>query len=78
LPLVEQRGGELAGNSHKSLRVVEGTWEPSLLLIHRWPGAGAFRAFYDSTEYQPLKRMRRQATDSQIVLLNGTSCRGSS
>jgi uncharacterized protein (DUF1330 family) len=67
---VEYHGGELVAHSHRSLQIIEGSWSPSLLVVHRWPGADAFRAFYDSEDYEPLKRLRHQSAESSIVLLD--------
>ena len=45
------RGGEVA--------TLEGSWEPLRMVVIEFPDVAAARAWWDSDEYAPLKRMRR-------------------
>jgi uncharacterized protein (DUF1330 family) len=73
LPLVERHGGELLGVSLGTLEVVEGDWHPPILIIHRWPSKAAFRNFYESEEYEPLRSLRHEATESKLVTFEGNA-----
>jgi uncharacterized protein (DUF1330 family) len=57
------RGGEV--------ETLEGSWEPLRMVVIEFPDAAAARAWWDSEEYAPLKRMRRDASDTNIVLVEG-------
>ena len=51
--------------------VVEGSWQPSVLVMIEFPSAARARAWYDSEEYRALKAMRREAVDCDGVLVAG-------
>jgi uncharacterized protein (DUF1330 family) len=57
------RGGEVA--------TLEGAWEPLRMVVIEFPDVAAARAWWDSEEYAPLKRMRQDASDTNIVLVEG-------
>ena len=57
------RGGEAT--------VLEGEWDTLRMVVIEFPDAGAARAWWDSEEYAPLKELRRGASDTNIVLLEG-------
>ena len=57
------RGGEA--------EVLEGAWETLRMVVIEFPDAAAARAWWESEEYAPLKAMRREASDTNIVLLEG-------
>jgi uncharacterized protein (DUF1330 family) len=57
------RGGEAT--------VLEGEWDVLRAVVIEFPDAAAARAWYDSDEYAPLKALRREASDTDIVLLEG-------
>ena len=70
-PMVERFGGRVIAISVGSLKVIEGAWRPEVLALHRWPSLEAFQTFYDSDEYQPLKDLRRAASDTNLVVFDG-------
>ena len=57
------RGGEA--------EVLEGAWDTVRMVVIEFPDAAAARAWWESEEYAPLKAMRREASDTNIVLLEG-------
>jgi uncharacterized protein (DUF1330 family) len=57
------RGGEL--------ELLEGDWPTQRIVLIEFPDAAAARAWWESDEYAPLKAMRREASDTNIVLVEG-------
>ena len=52
---------------------LEGEWPTQRIVLIEFPDAAAARAWWESDEYAPLKAMRRQASDTNIVLVEGVS-----
>jgi uncharacterized protein (DUF1330 family) len=75
LPLLERHGGEVLGVTD-AVSVIEGKRRPGLVVLHRWPSREAFDAFWTSPEYAPLRRLRQEAADSQIITFEGLSGKG--
>lgn len=67
IPLLRSYGGDVLALSRG--KVIEGDWHPSLLVVHRWESLEAFETFYAAPEYQELKALRHEASDSRLVLL---------
>jgi uncharacterized protein (DUF1330 family) len=61
------RGGEL--------ETLEGDWSPPRIVVIEFPDRDAARAWYESADYAPLRELRRQASDTDIVLLEGYGAR---
>jgi uncharacterized protein (DUF1330 family) len=57
------RGGEL--------EALEGAWSPLRIVVIEFPHRDAARAWYESDDYAPLRELRRQASDTDIVLVEG-------
>ena len=57
------RGGEVES--------LEGDWDTRRIVVIEFPDADAARAWWESEEYAPLKAMRRDASDTNIILLEG-------
>ena len=68
--LVEQFGGQylVLGGTHTSL---EGDWGETKLVLHQWPNATAAHDFWNSPEYQELKKLRQGTGEFRIMLLEG-------
>ena len=68
--LVSKFGGRylVLGGTHTSL---EGDWETTKLVLHKWPNAATAHAFWTSPEYQALKQLRQGTGDFRIMLLEG-------
>ena len=57
------RGGELA--------VLEGDWTPSRLVVLEFPDLEAAKRWYDSPEYEEVKRLREGAANLRMVAVQG-------
>ena len=57
------RGGEA--------QLLEGSWDTLRMVVIEFPDTAAARAWWESEEYAPLKEMRRDASDTNIVLVEG-------
>ncbi len=57
------RGGEL--------RVLEGDWHPSRLVILEFPDLEAAKRWYVSPEYEEAKRLRKGAANLRMVAVQG-------
>jgi uncharacterized protein (DUF1330 family) len=57
------RGGET--------ELLEGDWPTQRIVLIEFPDADAARAWWESDEYAPLKAMRREASNTNIVLVEG-------
>lgn len=68
--IVAAHGGRfiVRGGDHQ---VLEGGWDPVRLVVIEFPDAAAARGWYESDEYAPLKELRRGASDTDIVLMEG-------
>ena len=51
--------------------VLEGSWQPSRLVIFEFPNREAVQAFYDDPEYAPLRKIRESAARTSIVVVEG-------
>lgn len=57
------RGGEAA--------VLDGEWDTRRIVVIEFPDVAAARAWWDSEEYAPLKELRRGASATKIILVDG-------
>lgn len=65
-------GGRLVAVDDAPL-VVEGDWHGSRTVILEFEDEAAFRAWYDSPEYQAAVKIRLDATDSRSALIHTRS-----
>jgi uncharacterized protein (DUF1330 family) len=67
---VAKHGGRfiVRGGEHE---VLEGDWPAVRLVVIEFDDVDAARAWWDSEDYAPLKEMRRSASDTDIVLVEG-------
>lgn len=69
-PVVEQYGGRFlvrGGAIHK----LEGSLELDRFVILEFPSVDAAKQFYASPEYAPLLKLREQAAQSQVAIIEG-------
>lgn len=64
---MQQYGGKLLFRSN-DMETIEGDWLPKLFVVQEWPSAEAFHAWYNSKEYEPWKKLRKEAMDVNMVL----------
>lgn len=61
-----------AGGRHQ---VIEGSWNPRRIVMHRWPSAQAFRTWYESEEYRPWRDLRWSAANTDVGLVAGLTAK---
>ena len=54
-----------------AISVLEGDWDPQRIVIMEFPDVEAARAWYESDDYRPLIALRRSASDTNIILVEG-------
>ena len=67
---VANHGGRFLVRGGES-ELLEGDWPSLRMVVMEFPDAAAARAWWDSEEYAPLKQMRRDASDTNILLVEG-------
>jgi len=70
LPTVERHGGRFLVRGG-AMEPREGSWRPKRIVILEFPSLDAARTWYDSAEYQALAALRQQASESDLVLVEG-------
>ncbi len=55
------------------IQVVEGTWNPKRVVLHRWPSIQAFDQWYESAAYRPWRDLRHSASSARVALVEGLS-----
>lgn len=50
---------------------MEGDWTPKRLVLLEFPSLEQAHRFYDSPEYAPLLALRKKATRSKLLFLEG-------
>ena len=68
--LVAKHGGKhlVRGGSFE---ILEGDWAPHRLVLLEFPTIEAAKGFYDSEDYRPLRDIRLNATNSNMVMVEG-------
>jgi uncharacterized protein (DUF1330 family) len=51
--------------------VLEGTWQPSRLVVLEFPDAERARAWWHSPEYAPGKALRQSCAETEMLLVDG-------
>ncbi len=54
-----------------AVEVLEGDWAPTRLTILKFDGVGQAKAWYESPDYRPLREIRKKATKSKILIVEG-------
>lgn len=54
-----------------ALTALEGDWQPKRLVILEFPSVAQARAWIDSPEYAPARRLRQAAAKSNIIVVEG-------
>jgi uncharacterized protein (DUF1330 family) len=75
LPLLDQLNafGVEVLTAAPDFKVLEGDWEGNWIAIMKFPSAEAFREFYESEKYAPLKRLRidKLSNTGSVVMVPG-------
>jgi len=73
LPMIERYGGRYLtrGGTHRFPE--QAHWKPDRAVIIEFPNMESLDAWYNSAEYQPLMKLRKDATGAQdmIMILEG-------
>ena len=69
-PAIEAAGGRylVRGGEHE---VLEGSWEPSRLVLFEFPSIEQAKAFYYSELYQGYKAIRDACSSGNVVVVEG-------
>jgi uncharacterized protein (DUF1330 family) len=67
-PTLLAAGGKLLA-AGRPPQVLEGDWQPGLLVLIEFPSAQQAQRWLASPEYQPARRVRQQAATTNLVLL---------
>jgi uncharacterized protein (DUF1330 family) len=59
------RGGEL--------ELLEGEWDTRRIIVIEFPDVESARGWYESEDYAPLKALRRGASVTNLILVDGVS-----
>ena len=68
-PLIDRYGGRLRVAAGQA-EVLEGKWQPALVIIE-FDSAEHARTWYSSEEYRPLKALRHDAADGDMIIVAG-------
>jgi uncharacterized protein (DUF1330 family) len=68
--LIQKHGGEYVALGGKVI-VFEGAWDPSRLVVIRFPTLANVQNLFDDPEYHPLILLRQRGADSEIVAVEG-------
>ena len=68
--LVKKYSGEylILGGDHEPL---EGDWGETRIVLHKWESTAQAKEFWNSDEYQELKKLREGTGDFRIMLVEG-------
>ncbi len=70
IPTIEPHGGRIVAFD-ETPEVVEGTIDLPRTVILEFPSREAFRAWYDSPEYQAILPMRLNSTPGTLIVADG-------
>ena len=70
-PIIKKFGGEylVRGGAHETLET--DLWAPTRMVILRFPNKDAALSFVHSPEYTPVKKIRRDNSDSTVLIVEG-------
>lgn len=67
---VVQYGGRFLARGGQ-METLEGTWAPKRLVILEFPSVAQAKAWVNSPEYAPARRVRQKASRSNIIVVEG-------
>lgn len=54
-----------------STEALEGSWSPKRIVILEFPSVAQARAWIDSPEYAPARRLRQRSSQSRLIVVEG-------
>lgn len=69
---VAQYGGRFLARGGRT-ETLEGDWSPRRLVIIEFPSVEQAKAWSDSPEYAPAKRLRQRAAKSNLLVIEGVA-----
>jgi uncharacterized protein (DUF1330 family) len=69
-PMVEANGGKYHVRGGP-FEVMDGSWQPTRLVVIEYPDMASARAMYESDDYAPLKAMRESCSTGHTVIVEG-------
>lgn len=69
---VAQYGGRFLARGGQT-ETLEGAWSPQRLVILEFPSVVQAKAWANSPEYAPAKRLRQQSANSNLIVIEGVS-----
>jgi uncharacterized protein (DUF1330 family) len=56
-----------------TVETLEGDWAPSRLVVLEFPDMATLKRWYNSPEYQEILPLRTEASDSNVIVVEGLS-----
>jgi uncharacterized protein (DUF1330 family) len=69
-PIIQKHGGEYLVRGGQ-VEVIEGTWNPSRVVVLRFPDRKALDSFLNDPDYAPLRDIRRRSARTDGVAVDG-------
>ncbi len=69
-PTLEPYGGRFIVRGGR-VECLEGSWNPSRLVIVEFPSAEKAMEWWSSEEYRPAKQVRQETTDTEMIIVDG-------
>jgi uncharacterized protein (DUF1330 family) len=71
IPQIREFGGEVLV-ARGAVTPLEGDWDPLAITILKFDDRDALMRWYDSEQYEPLKRMRLESNLGEMIVVEGT------
>ena len=71
MPIVKAFGGEYIARGGALDVVQDELWSPTRIVLLKFPSMARAKAFIDSPEYAPVKRMRIDNSTGTLVIVEG-------
>jgi len=55
-----------------AIELLEGEWDTRRIVVIEFPDMAAARGWYESEDYAPLRTLRQSASDTNLILVEGT------
>lgn len=73
-PSVTTHGGRYVLPHGTQIEALEGNWTPNRIVLIEFDDADQAKQWWDSSEYAQARTIHRQATISNIILVDGEAC----